>query len=145
LPAKMEVFRTKNTVLECFVNHEECVVSWWKNGKEIKENDKRAKFSQEKLSGRSTLRISKNKKEDEGEYEARIVDTEERTSCYLYVEEPAFKFIKRLPAQVEGFEDKPAELECEIEDPDAECEWFYEGTKIDPDEDTARYKVNFLF
>ena len=62
--------------------------------------DKRYRISQEKLSGRCTLRILKNVKDDEGEYSCVIDDTE-RTSCYLYVEEPAFKFTKRLPTQVE--------------------------------------------
>ena len=61
------------------------------------------------------------------------IDDEEKTSCYLYVEEPAFKFTKRLPQQVEVDEYKNGELECEIEDEDAECEWFFEG------------KVLFLF
>ena len=62
--------------------------------------DKRYRISQEKLSGRCTLRILKNVKDDEGEYSCVIDDTE-RTNCYLYVEEPAFKFTKRLPTQVE--------------------------------------------
>ena len=136
----MEVFRTKHTVLECFVNHDECVPKWFKNGKLIKPDDKRYKTSQEKLSGRCTLRINKNVKEDEGEYSCEI-DDGEKTSCYLYVEEPAFKFIKRLPQQVEAHEYHNGEIECEIEDPDAECEWFYEGKKIDPVEDKDKYEI----
>lgn len=32
----MEVFRTKTTVLECFVNNDDCVPKWYKNGKLIK-------------------------------------------------------------------------------------------------------------
>jgi hypothetical protein len=36
LPAKMDVFRTKHTVLECFVNHDDCEPKWFKNGKLIK-------------------------------------------------------------------------------------------------------------
>ena len=55
------------------------------------------------------------------------IDDNETTSCYLYVEEPAFKFLKRLPAQVESNEFKTGELECEIEDEDAECEWYFDG------------------
>ncbi|CAF0846330.1 unnamed protein product [Brachionus calyciflorus] len=144
LPAKMEVFRTKHTVLECFVNHDECVPKWYKNGKLIKPDDKRYKTSQEKLSGRCTLRISKNIKDDEGEYSCVIDDGEkevEKTSCYLYVEEPAFKFTKRLPQQVEANEYCNGELECEIEDPDAECDWYFEGKKIDPVEDADKYEI----
>lgn len=136
----MEVFRTKQTVLECFVNHDDCEPKWYKNNKQIKPDDKRYKISQEKLSGRCTLRISKNVKDDEGEYTCAI-DDEEKTSCYLYVEEPAFKFTKRLPAQVESNEGHSGELECEIEDPDAECEWFFEGKKIDPTEEPDKYEI----
>ena len=32
LPAKMEVFRTKQTVLECHVNDPNAPVKWYKNG-----------------------------------------------------------------------------------------------------------------
>ncbi len=32
LPAKMEVFRTKQTVLECHVNDPNAPVKWFKNG-----------------------------------------------------------------------------------------------------------------
>jgi len=32
LPARMEVFRTKQTVLECHVNDPNAPVKWYKNG-----------------------------------------------------------------------------------------------------------------
>jgi hypothetical protein len=32
LPAKMEVFRTKQTILECHVNDPNAPVKWYKNG-----------------------------------------------------------------------------------------------------------------
>jgi len=35
LPAKMEVFRTKPTVLECHVNDPNAPVKWFKNGMPI--------------------------------------------------------------------------------------------------------------
>lgn len=38
LPAKMEVFRTKSTLLECFVNHEDCIPTWYKDGQLITVN-----------------------------------------------------------------------------------------------------------
>ncbi len=72
----------------------------------------------------------KNVKDDEGEYSCVIGDGEEKTSCYLYVEEPAFKFTKRLANQVEGNENNSGELECEIEDENAECDWYFEGKVI---------------
>ncbi len=36
----MEVFRTKHTVMECFVNSDDCTPKWFKNGKPIKVCDK---------------------------------------------------------------------------------------------------------
>lgn len=122
------------------MNNDDCVPKWYKNGKLIKPEDKRYKISQEKLSGRCTLRISKNVKEDEGEYSC-VIDEEEKTSCYLYVEEPAFKFTKRLPTQIEANENQNAEIECEIEDEDAECDWYFDGKKIDPADEPDKYDV----
>ena len=132
LPPKMDVFRTKQTILECFVNHEDCIPKWYRNGQLIAEDDKRYKITQERVSGRCSLRIAKNVNADAGEYTCCINDLNDRvetnkTVCYLYVEEPAFKFTKRLPTQTEAGEDMPFELDCEIEDEDAECEWFFNG------------------
>lgn len=125
----MEVFRTKSTLLECFVNHENCVPKWYKDGKLIPVDDKRYQITQEKLSGRCNLRIRKNQTDDAGVYHCCINDLNDRveankTSLRLYILEPAFRFSKRLPTMVEAVEDKNIELECEIEDEDAECEWY---------------------
>ena len=70
-----------------------------------------------------------------------MIDENEKTSCYLYVEEPAFKFTKRLPQQLEGDEGMSCEIECEIEDPDAECDWYFEGEKIVPEKEPHKYDV----
>jgi hypothetical protein len=86
------------------------------------------------------LRINKNIKDDEGEFSC-VIDDAEKTSCYLYVEEPAFKFTKRLPQTVEGDEGLTAEIECEIEDRDAECDWYFEGKKIVPEDEPHKYDV----
>ena len=130
LVPSMEVFRTKQTTLECFVNHEDCVPKWYKNGQLIIIPDKRYTITQEKLSGRCNLRIKKNIPEDAGEYHCCINDILDKvetnkTSCRLYVLEPAFRFSKRLPQQLEAVEDTRIEMECEIEDEDAECDWYF--------------------
>ena len=141
----MEVFRTKSTILECFVNHEQCVPKWYRNGVLVEPSDKRYVITQEKLSGRCNLRINKNRNDDAAEYCCCITDImdkneENKSSCRLYVLEPAFRFTKRLPTQIEGQEDQNIELECEIEDEDAECEWYFNEDKIDP-KDTSKYEV----
>lgn len=127
---KIEAFRTKSAVLECFVNCEECKPVWYKNGVPIKTDDKRYKINREQLTGRCTLRIVKLAKDDEAEFSCVIPDNEEKTNCFVYVEEPEFRFTKRLPPQTESLENNTHELECEIEDPDAECEWLHDGKVI---------------
>ena len=140
LPAKMDVFRTKQTTLECFVNSDDCVPKWFKNGVAIRSDDKRYKITQEKLSGRCTLRILKNVQDDEAEYTC-VIDEQEKTSCYLYVEEPAFRFTKRLPTQLEANEYQSCEIECEIEDENADCDWHFEGKRIDAEDEPDKYEV----
>ena len=46
LPPKMEVFRTKQTILECHVNDPNAPVKWYKNGIPIDVSDKLKKKSQ---------------------------------------------------------------------------------------------------
>lgn len=48
-----------------------------------------------------------------------------KTSCCLYVLAPAFRFIKCLPQRLDlAVKDTRIEMECEIEDEDAECDWY---------------------
>lgn len=70
-----------------------------------------------------------------------MIEGEERTVCYLYVEEPAFRFTKRLPTQVEANEGKPIELECEIEDESAECTWFFDDKPILEIDIPTKYEI----
>lgn len=107
---------------------------------------KRYQVTQEKLSGRCNLRINKNKNEDEGVYRCCINDIhdkvdENKTSCRVYVLEPAFRFSKRLPTQMEAQEDTNLELDCEIEDEDAECEWYFNDEKINPEDHPDKYEI----
>ncbi len=44
LPAKMEVFRTKPTILECHVNDPNAPVKWFKNGVPIDVTKKKTIF-----------------------------------------------------------------------------------------------------
>ena len=61
-----------------------------------------------------------------GEYMC-VIDENQTTCCNLYVEEPIFIFVKRLKSQSICYENKTTELECEVENENAECEWFYNG------------------
>lgn len=138
LPSKLEVFRTKQALLECFVNHEDCTPQWYK-GNELLTNDTRYRIIKEK-SGRCTLKIANTRRDDETVFTCKIND-EECTSCYVYVEEPDFKFIRKLPSKLEANEGREVELDCEIEDAEAECSWFINGKALDPKENPNKYQV----
>lgn len=83
------------------------------------------------------LKIVKVAKDDACEFACEIQgkDGPERTICVVTVEEPEFRFIKRLPPQSETQEYAQMELECEIEDPDAICEWYFDGKKVEASAD----------
>lgn len=41
--------------------------------------------------------------------------------------EPQWRFENKLPATLESDQGETVELECTVEDPDAECEWHFGG------------------
>jgi hypothetical protein len=63
-----------------------------------------------------------------GEYTCQIDDDRGiKTSGYLYVEEPQWRFETKLPGTLEGDEGDKIELECSVQDEDAECDWYFAG------------------
>ncbi|CAF1142161.1 unnamed protein product [Rotaria sordida] len=133
LPTKMEVFRTKQTTLECHVNDPNAPVKWFKNGIPLDfDKDKRFKYNQDMT--RCILRIQKTTKADEGQYTCQIDDDRGiKTTGYLYVEEPQWRFESKLPQTLEGDENDKIELECTVQDEDAECEWYFNGERLLPE------------
>ncbi|CAF4773610.1 unnamed protein product, partial [Rotaria sp. Silwood2] len=85
----------------------------------VLEKDKRIKYHQDMT--RCIFRIFKTTKSDEGEYTCQIDDDRGvKTSGYLYVEEPQWRFETKLPLTLEGDENDKIELECSVQDEDAE-------------------------
>ncbi len=41
--------------------------------------------------------------------------------------EPQWRFETKLPGTLEADEDDKIELECTVQDEDAECDWFFAG------------------
>ena len=41
--------------------------------------------------------------------------------------EPQWRFESRLPVALEGDENDKIELECSVQDEDAECDWYFAG------------------
>ncbi len=46
---------------------------------------------------------------------------------YLFLSEPQWRFETKLPASLEGDENDKLELECSVQDEDAECDWYFAG------------------
>jgi hypothetical protein len=79
---------------------------------------------------------------DNAKFTCRIEETGEETHCQVNVIEPEFKFIKKLQNKYECSESKEIELECEIEDVEAVCEWYFEGNRItSSDVKTGKYQI----
>jgi len=41
--------------------------------------------------------------------------------------EPQWRFETKLPASLEGDQNYKLELECSVQDEDAECDWYFAG------------------
>uniref|UniRef100_A0A0N5AQN4 non-specific serine/threonine protein kinase n=1 Tax=Syphacia muris TaxID=451379 RepID=A0A0N5AQN4_9BILA len=128
LPNTQEIYRTKQGVLTCKVNNKRAPLKWYHNGQLIDENDKR--FHQESDAvGRFTLTIKEVIQEDQGEWIARI-NNDVFSKVQVYVEEPRHTFVIPLKSQ-KVMEKDVATLECDVNDKDADVEWWHDGIKID--------------
>ena len=47
--------------------------------------------------------------------------------CWFSTLEPQWRFESKLPQALEGDENDKIELECSVQDEDAECDWYYAG------------------
>ncbi len=109
----------------------------------MKPGDKHYMIGRDALTKRCYLRIPKTTREDEAEYTCAI-DNKQKTSCNLVIEEPEWRFTKRLPIQTENVEYGTIELLCETEDADAECVWLFDGKQIDPRDEPDKYEISSL-
>lgn len=53
-------------------------------------------------------------------------DRIERTNLRVCLE-PQWRFETKLPPSLEADENEQIELECTVQDEDAECDWFFAG------------------
>ncbi|KAI0982140.1 hypothetical protein GJ496_002986, partial [Pomphorhynchus laevis] len=141
LPVKNTVFRTKPVILECHVNSSDCPIKWLKGEKQIETNDPDYKFY---LDGtRCVLRINHVKRSDEGKFTCVIDDgSGKQSECYLYIEEPQWRFSQKLPQKLSVKEKECIVLEVEVEDLEAECEWYFKGEMITPEDfKSGKYEI----
>ena len=113
--------------LECEVSEPNRCVAWYKDGVEIKDDDKRTKRSS--AGSVHSLTIRKTCMEDAGEYSARI--GEEVTKAKLVVEQ-AVATIKSPLADVSVPLSQNVVLSCELSKPNRKVSWYKNGTEIKP-------------
>ncbi|CAJ0936046.1 unnamed protein product, partial [Mesorhabditis belari] len=130
LPNTQEVYRTKNGVLTCKVNSARAPLKWLRNGKPIDENDKRFTIDKDPV-GRCTVTIHEIVQEDEGEWTAYISE-DVLSKVQVYVEEPRDTFV--IPLKSQRVDERGTTfLECDVNDKDADVQWWHDGVKIEPD------------
>ncbi|KHN73749.1 Twitchin [Toxocara canis] len=130
LPNTQEIYRTKQAVLTCKVNNKRAPLVWHRNGKPIAEGDKRFLIESDAV-GRFTLTIKEVIQEDQGEWMAKI-SNEVFSKVQVYVEEPRHTFVIPLKSQ-KVMEKETTTLETDVNDKDADVEWWHDGVKIPSD------------
>uniref|UniRef100_A0A0N5D1Z0 non-specific serine/threonine protein kinase n=1 Tax=Thelazia callipaeda TaxID=103827 RepID=A0A0N5D1Z0_THECL len=127
LPNTQEIYRTKQGILTCKVNNKRAPLVWHHEGKPISETDKRFLIESDAV-GRFTLTIKDVIIEDAGEWMAKI-SNEVYSKVQIYVEEPRHTFVIPLKSQ-KVLEKESTVLECDVNDKDADVEWWHDGMKI---------------
>ncbi|XP_023931299.1 twitchin isoform X3 [Lingula anatina] len=127
LPKTMTVHRKKNAILECFICDPLADVEWYKMGELIQAPEK-GKYEIARRENRCILRILKVEDDDEAEYTCKSAD--DSTFCDFYVDEPEWTFVRLLVDQ-DAMEEETATFECEVNDPEADVDWYKGDVKID--------------
>jgi len=142
-------FKKKTVIMECFVNDEESPHEWHKDKNKIDVEETTREADHEWSSvveaygnprmkvihefTRLYIKIEKLQEGDQGRYDC-ILEGGQVTFCHLYVDEPQYKFIKRLE-NCEVTEKDRMVLEVDMEDADADVSWYRNDAIIDPNID----------
>ncbi|OZC09937.1 hypothetical protein X798_03043 [Onchocerca flexuosa] len=127
LPNTQEIYRTKQGIFTCKVNNKKAPLVWYHNGKPISDSDERFLIEDDAV-GRFTLTIKEVKDEDAGEWMAKITN-EIYSKVEVSVEEPRQTFVIPLKSQ-KVVENESATLVCDVNDKDADVEWWHDGVRI---------------
>ncbi|KAK7065507.1 Immunoglobulin like [Halocaridina rubra] len=136
LPKKSSCYSTKEAVLEAVVNSHKAIVHWYYGDTKIEENEKYETYKD--MTGAVRLTIKNASKKDKGKYTARIyrVDKEVTETTLSVVDQP-FKFVKQLLSKTVT-ENQKVVLECEVDEAEAEVEWFMGDKKIESDNKSVK-------
>ncbi|KAK0400071.1 hypothetical protein QR680_003339 [Steinernema hermaphroditum] len=130
LPNTQEIYRTKQAVITCKVNNARAPVVWYRGGKEVSPTDSRFVIEKDAV-GRCTLTIKCVEDSDQCEWMAKITN-EVFSKVQVYVEEPRHTFVVPMKSQ-KCNEKETVTLECDVNDKDADVEWWHDGVKINID------------
>ncbi|KAJ1363943.1 Twitchin [Parelaphostrongylus tenuis] len=153
LPNTQEIYRTKQAVLTCKSACDAVVrgalrrtrgdwfdLALWPTKPSIPPgNDKRYTIEKDAV-GRCTLTIKEVEEADQAEWTARITN-EVFSKVQVYVEEPRHTFVVPMKSQKVN-EHEVATLETDVNDRDADVEWWHDGVKINVD--GKKYKEEVL-
>jgi len=131
LKKKTAGLTNKDITMEAVVNSHKAVVDWYKADVKIEEGDKYVFFTD--MQGRVKLTIKESTKKDKGKYQAKIRKLEDKkeacTETTVAVSDTKFKFTKQLMSKTVK-EDTKVVLECQVDEEEAEVDWFYKDNKV---------------
>lgn len=130
LQKKYEQYTFKELVLECTTNHSKAPVKWYKGDTQIDSNDSHFHIEKDNF-GKHFLKIKMCRVEDTDDYMAKIPNTEEVTKTKVVCTDRQFIFVKPLMS-LKTVENETITLECEVDDRDAEVQWFKDGKPVTP-------------
>uniref|UniRef100_A0AC35U477 Twitchin n=1 Tax=Rhabditophanes sp. KR3021 TaxID=114890 RepID=A0AC35U477_9BILA len=130
LPATQEVFRTKKAEISCKLNTSKAPLVWIRNGKEVGQEDPRFIIEKD-AGGRFTVTIKEVIESDHCEWIAKVTN-EIQSKVMVLVEEPRQTFVVPLKSQKVS-EKEDATIECDVNDREADVEWWHDGQKIHVD------------
>ena len=131
LQKKYEQYTNKELVLECSVNHSKAKVHWYKGETQVEDfNDSRFLVERDTF-GKHFLKVRSCRETDSGDFSCRIVNSEEVTSTKVTITNRMYIFVKPLMSQ-KTTEGDLITLECEVDDRDADVEWFKDGKPLAP-------------
>ncbi|XP_077990140.1 twitchin-like isoform X3 [Glandiceps talaboti] len=122
-----EVMEGETAKFGCIISSSKLPVSWYKNGKEIKNDNK---YEIKAIGSKHELYIKNTVPADEGDLRIIVGDAED-TAALFVKEKPIPEFVKKLKSQEVTEKDRTV-LHCELSLPEAKLLWFRDGEPVRP-------------
>ena len=131
----MKEGRDKKVRFECVFSKNNVKAKWYKNKQELFLGKKFKMTSQGDL---HVLELNDPKMEDDGRYSCQCLEV--KTEALLTVEpaDPVYKFIKKLPKDLQAYTTRETVLECSCNSPKAPVKWYKGDQKL---ENSKKYLI----